>query len=77
MDDIGKLFGEKYLEKFRVFHESTLFPPDFSLLKKQRCPICGNKLKFPLRGKIVYCNGKKHAKKFVIRLDKYLNFISK
>lgn len=67
--DISKLLTEEYLKKFRVFHEVTLFPPNWENLKQNRCPICSNKLKFSIDGKTVRCNGKKHRKQFFLRRE--------
>jgi hypothetical protein len=63
---------EQYLKRFKVYTPETLFPPNWDNLLSYRCPICNNKLKFPLYKKIAFCSGKKHKKTFVIdreRLD--------
>lgn len=73
--DISHYLTEKYLERFRIFHEITLFPPDWELLKKNRCPICGNKLKENKQKTIRYCKGKKHRNNFVIRNDTFQKLI--
>lgn len=64
---------EEYLKRFKVYHNATLFDPNWKALKESRCPLCGNKLKIPLYKKIVFCNSKKH-KTFVID-KKRLNYI--
>lgn len=60
---------EEYMERFKVYYPQSLFPLDWDLLKRLRCPICGLKLKTPLNNKVAYCQGKKHKKKFIIRTD--------
>lgn len=69
--DISSLLGNDFLKRFRVFHQATLFEPDWDMLKKGRCPLCFNKLKEPRTRPIVYCNGVKHKKNFVISKEKY------
>jgi len=68
-----KLDIPNYLEKFKIDYPQSLFPPDWSMLKQDRCPIagCHLKLKFPRSGTIVYCNGRKHKKQFVIGLEAF------
>lgn len=68
--NIQKILGDKYLERFRVFNPSTLFPPNWDCLLKGRCPLCENKLKTTRKGNIAYCRGKKHKKSFVITVAK-------
>jgi len=58
------------MERFRVFHEQTLFPPYWEALKENRCPLCFNKLSIPLKGKMVFCKSKKHLKTFLISKEK-------
>lgn len=71
MQQITFTLESKYLEKFKVFPEQTLFEPDLSVaIKQHRCIYCFNKLKFPMNRKVAVCNGKKHAKPFVISIDK-------
>ena len=60
--DIKELLGQKYLERFQVYNRETLFEPFWGALLERRCPLCGNKLKKPLRREIMYCYGKKHGK---------------
>jgi len=60
---------EQYLKKFRIDYPQILFPPDFNLLKENRCILCMNKLHFPRFKKIAYCDSKKH-KRFIISLSK-------
>lgn len=66
MQTIESLLTEKYLERFKVYYDQSLFPPDWELLRKMKCPVCGNKLKFPLQRKIAYCKGARHTKTFII-----------
>lgn len=70
MLNITGILGDKYMDRFKVFHEQTLFPPTWESLLHDRCPLCNNKLKFPLNRKIAICGGTKHRKPFVIGLDK-------
>lgn len=63
-------FTEEYLNKFSVSPEPTLFGPDWSMLKLNRCPHCTAKLKFPLHRNIALCNSKRHGKPFVISKSK-------
>lgn len=67
---IQEILGENYLSKFRFFNPETLFEPYWDNLKIDKCPLCGNKLKYPRVRKIAYCRGKKHGKPFFINLDR-------
>jgi hypothetical protein len=71
MNNITNLL-ERYSKKenFRFFPEQTLFAPNWDALKKKACPLCGCKLKIPRKGKMAFCNSKKHGKSFIISLDK-------
>ncbi len=62
--------SEEYLKKFKVYNSPSLFEPDFKLLKKGRCPVCGIILRVPFEGKIAYCPSKKYKKHFVIGKEK-------
>lgn len=67
MNNISTLFNkESFLEKFKVHTLQTLFEPEakdiVEAMKQKRCLLCGNKLKFPLKGKYAMCTSKKHAK---------------
>ena len=75
--DIEQILGKDYLDRFKIYPEVTLFPPVWEALKEQRCPLCGNKLKFPLKGNVILCSSKKHNKPFIITVDRYLKFINK
>ena len=70
MLNIQQILGDKYMEKFKIYHEQTLFPPDWNMLKENRCPLCFNLLHFPLKGNVVYCKSNKHRKQFVISEEK-------
>jgi len=74
MENISNLFGEKYMERFKVHKSQTLFEPSINDLveafKQQRCPLCSCKLKFPLKGKYAMCRSKKHGKPFLILKEK-------
>jgi len=65
---IKELLGEDYLKRFKIFYPQTLFEPVWENLREKRCVLCGNKLKFPLRGNIAMCSSNKHFKSFVIKL---------
>ena len=74
--DIKSILGDVYLERFKVFHPDTLFDPNWPALLQERCPLCGNKLKYPrISPKIAYCDGVKHGKRYVIKKDR-LNAIT-
>ena len=67
---ILQILGEKYLSRFTVYHPETLFPPHWPALLDSRCPLCGNKLKWPIRMKhnrTFICSGVSHGKTFVIK----------
>lgn len=68
--EISRIIGDRYMERFKVFTPSTLFDPDLSLLKENRCILCGNKLKFMRNGKSAFCSSVKHRKSFIISVDK-------
>lgn len=68
--EISELLGQRYMERFRVFHSITLFEPYWENLRKEKCPICGNKLQLPLNKKIFYCRGVRHKKPFIIGVEK-------
>ena len=70
MKTLSNLIPENYLKRFKIYPEQTLFPPNWDALKLKRCIYCGNKLKFPRKGKMAFCNSKKHGKPFVIGIDK-------
>ena len=71
LGNIKSFLGEDYLKRFKVFHRETLFEPYWENLRKGRCPLCGNKLKMPQHGKMLFCNGKKHGKTFVISRERF------
>ena len=65
-------FLERYktlLEEVKVYVPDTLFEvePVWEKLFEKKCPLCGNKLKFPVGKTIAYCKGKKHKRTFVIK----------
>lgn len=60
---------QDYLDKFKVFHEQTLFPPNWDALKENRCPLCSCLLKFPYNRSVAICRSKKHKKSFIIKLN--------
>lgn len=57
-----------YLKRFKIVNPDTLFPPNWEVLKENRCPLCFNRLKFPKGKNVAICNGVKH-KTFVIHLE--------
>jgi hypothetical protein len=56
---------EEYLSRFKVYNPVSLFPPDFSNLSKNLCPICGRKLYLTRDKKLARCKSKANDK-FVI-----------
>ena len=53
------------ISKYKFYTSSTLFPLDFSLLQKRKCPICYEKL-YEMKNKpFFYCKNKQH-KQFII-----------
>lgn len=70
ISNISQLLGDKFMERFKLFPEQTLFPIDWNVLKQKRCPLCMNLLKYPRNRKIAVCAGNKHRKSFVIGLSK-------
>jgi hypothetical protein len=74
MQQIISTLENKYLERFKIFHEQTLFPVTFESLKVNRCPLCSAKLKFPLNRNIALCTSKKHGKPFIIKLETLKKF---
>lgn len=60
---------DEYMKRFRVFNPETLFEPEWNLLKLNRCPLCGNLMKFTFDGKSAYCSGKKHRKRFFLSME--------
>lgn len=63
-------FDEGYLTRFKVIHGQTLFEPQWENLNAKRCVLCGNKLKFPLKGVNAICTSKKHRYPFIINKNK-------
>lgn len=62
---------ENYIDKFKYRPPITLFPLPFREAREQRrCPICSNKLRFPLKGNYAICKGVKHLKPFLILKNK-------
>ena len=62
------------MKRFTVYENDQLFDIEkddlFRALKDNRCPKCGNRLKFMRNGKMAYCKGVKHRKTFIIGMDK-------
>jgi len=57
---------QKIEKKVEVIYPQTLFGLDFKVVwKDHRCPLCFNKLRELDR--IWICQGKKHAKAFIIK----------
>ena len=79
LEVVGGVFSniESYLERFKIYYPKSLFAPDFSLLKIERCIICSNKLKYIQRSNIMFCGGKKHLTPFIIKKEKYDNIRQK
>ena len=57
---------ENYLKRFKVYNPKTLFPPNFELLQKNLCPICGRKLYLNRQKTIARCKSKVKDK-FIIQ----------
>lgn len=65
---ISSLFT-KY-DNLKFWASDTLFPPDLSVIKEQRCPLCLNKL-YEMRGKpFFFCKSVKHRRRFIVSKDK-------
>jgi hypothetical protein len=60
---------QQILSRFKVYTPSTLFEPDYSLLKEKRCILCGNKLRNLRNGTRAICTSKKHRKPFTIGME--------
>lgn len=69
MNPISNLF-DSYLKDIKVTWRETLFEPNWDALKVDRCPICGNKLKYLRDKNLAICHGKKHKKSFIISKDR-------
>ena len=67
-----------YLDRFRVLHPQVLFEPTFEdllhALTQSKCPLCGNKLREMKSRPVMYCNGKKHYRTFMISGEKFKKF---
>lgn len=63
---------EEYLKKFKVHNPITLFPPNFELLQKNLCPVCGRKLYITRNKKMAYCKSKQNDK-FIISSKRLLS----
>ena len=77
MLNIKEVLGDDFLNNFKVVYPCTLFEPVWENLKVNRCPLCGNKLKFPFNKKIVICTSVKHRKSFVIRKERFEFILNK
>lgn len=67
---------DKYLERFRVFHEKSLFKPDFNQLKDFRCPVCLNRLYWNRDKSLAICKSKRKDK-FIITQKVYMSIIER
>jgi len=63
---------DQYLARFRVHNPTSLFPPDFSLLSKNKCPICGRKLYGNVKKTMFRCKSKQKDK-FIITSGRLLS----
>lgn len=63
---------ERY-KNVKIRIPDTLFDiePSWDKLSENRCPICANKLLFPIKSKVGICRGKSHGDRrpFVIKLE--------
>ena len=66
------MLGIEYLNKFKVYHQVTLFPPNWEALKEHRCPLCSKKLKFTRNNEMAICSSNKHRKNFIIGRKKLI-----
>ena len=71
MENTQQLLGNYDMSRFKVYYSNSLFEPDFKLLQKNLCPICGRKLYIPRNKKIAYCKSKQNDK-FVISIQRLL-----
>lgn len=70
---ISQLLGEEYLKKFKVYHQATLFEPNWKALIINHCPLCGNKIKKMKTRPLYFCNSIKHPKPFLIKQERLFN----
>lgn len=63
-------FFEAKLATLTIRYQSGLFPPDWKMLLKGRCPVCMCCLHLTEKG-LYICKGKKHRKTFVIKKDMF------
>ena len=63
------------LPQLKVVTSDTLFPPDFSLVKKNKCPKCGLTLYWNYERTTIRCKSKKH-KTFILTKKKYEDMAS-
>ena len=82
--DISKILGEEYIKgfltRFKISakeQERKSIKCNWDNLREERCPICHNKLKCTWEGDYLYCNGKKHKKRFYISYNKYNEIFDK
>jgi hypothetical protein len=73
-EKIENLLGRyKFLDKVKVRKRRTLFEfdPDFNLVKKGLCGVCGRKLKLLQNGKGAHCDRKRcpATPKFYITIE--------
>jgi hypothetical protein len=68
--EISELLGEEYLERFKVYHQATLFEPFWDALLLDRCPLCGSKLKKMKTKPLYYCKSIKHKRSFLIKQER-------
>jgi len=60
---------EKYLDKFIVVPQTTLFEPTWEAVKQLRCPYCNCRLSLNREGTVYRCKSVKHKKKFAIKVE--------
>lgn len=63
---------DQYLKRFKVHQPKSLFPPDFTLLSKNKCPICGRKLYLNVKKTMFRCKSKQKDK-FIISSSRLLS----
>ena len=77
MNNIKDIIGENYLKKYNFYSSQTLFPPAWENLIEGRCPLCFNKVRVNHKRKMVYCRSAKHAKPFIMRLQKFQEIVDR
>lgn len=59
----------EYLQRFKIRYPKSLFPPNFEMLQKNKCPICFHKLYLNRQKTMARC---KQKDKFIISSSRLL-----